>query len=92
MAIKNAWCKKYQGNSGELLAAPFVALRSERKSTQSVVIGQVIKNVVIMCLMHQCDYTSHKKETGPMALAALTAHHTSTLMSCNGNSWINMGF
>jgi hypothetical protein len=29
---------------------------------------------------------------GPLALVALVAHHTPTLMSDNGVSWINAGF
>jgi hypothetical protein len=37
-------------------------------------------------------YGLMKFKIGPIILLALIAHHTPIIMSCNGTSWIDMGF
>jgi hypothetical protein len=49
-----------------------------------------ILKLVRMCYISAWIYGPRKM--GPVTLGALIAHHTSTLTSCNGCSWINMGF
>lgn len=60
------------------------------KGIYSFVMRQVLKEMVSrLCVTSWCELWS-QKEMGPLISIALM--HTWTLTSCNGATWINMGF
>jgi hypothetical protein len=57
-----------------------------------VVIEQVLKNAVWMCVNILIWGYGLGRKVGPVILAALVALHTPFLILCNGVFWINVGF
>jgi len=49
------------------------------------------KNDVRICTTHQFEFMVSGNKCILMTLGALKAHNTSTVTSCNGTSWINVG-
>jgi hypothetical protein len=62
-----------------------------QKDKQCMELSEYSENGV--SVTYQCKFmVSGNKKGPPTILVTLIAHHTSTLTSCNGSSWINTGF